>query len=139
MPPRNRPRSRRAVPPPDPGPSLPIPVQTPIPPRNRPHSRRAVPPPDPGPSLPSPASTLLPADLQARTQENFDLDNVAGSDDSDSDDSDSGNSDSDCGDVVRDLGINDPDAIRPSRRKKALDTLYFYTKIGDLKICNMCQ
>ena len=108
-----------------------------MPPRNRPRHRRAVPPPDPGPSLPSPASTLLPADLQAGTpQENFDLGNVAGSDDSDEP------AHSDCDDVqaVQDLGINDPDAIPPLRRRKvAVDIVYFYTRIGPFNVCNECR
>jgi hypothetical protein len=97
-----------------------------MPPR-KPPNRRAVPPPDPKPSLPSPASTSLPADLQASTsQDNFDLDNVSGSDESDR------------GDVVE---INNPDTAPTLRQRSqfAPDILYFYDKTGDLSICKECR
>jgi hypothetical protein len=107
-----------------------------MPPRNRPRNRQAVVPPNPKPSLPSPASTSLPANLRAGTsQENFDLGNVSGSDDSDEP------AHGDYRDVAGDLGVNDPDAIPtlPVHKDRTPDLTYFYDRTGPMVVCKECR
>ena len=86
------------------------------------HSSHQVvnhPEPEPGPSLPSPLPALQPVD----SQESIDLDDVPG------------------GNKQDNVRVNNPDAIRKSKKQAAPDVCHFFDKTidGDKVYCSECM